>query len=152
MNEPQEKNNNIRYPQSGVIPFQIKKKRIKILLVTSLKSKQWIFPKGIIENHLTPQESALREAEEEAGVGGEVLNIKLGEYSYLKWGGMCEVEVFPMHVTRILDDWPEADLRLRKWVSLEKALNLINKKELRDLIIKFEENTKKILSVIANSS
>jgi 8-oxo-dGTP pyrophosphatase MutT (NUDIX family) len=147
-----DKNGDIRYLQSGVIPFQIKKNRIKILLITSLKTKQWIFPKGIIETHLTAQESALREAEEEAGIEGEVLNIKLGEYSYLKWGGVCEVEVFPMHVTRVLDEWPEANLRLRNWVSLEKAQSLINKKELRDLIIKFEENTKKILSIIANSS
>ena len=57
-------NSDIRYPQSAVIPFQVKKNRIKILLITSLKAKQWIIPKGIIEKTMTPQESALQEAEE----------------------------------------------------------------------------------------
>jgi 8-oxo-dGTP pyrophosphatase MutT (NUDIX family) len=131
-----------------VIPFQLKKNRIKILLITSLKTKQWIFPKGIIEEHLTPQQSALQEAAEEAGVEGEVLNILIGGYSYPKWGGICEVKVFPMHVTRVLDDWPEADLRKRKWVSIDKAINLINKEELQNLLRQFEENKGKIKSAI----
>ena len=151
MGETQDKNGDIRYPQSAVIPFQVKNNRIKILLITSLKTKQWIFPKGIIEKHLTPQESALHEAAEEAGVEGEVLNINLGEYSYLKWGGICEVEVYPLHVTRILKDWPEADMRRRKWVSIDKATNLIKKKEILNLLKKFEDSTKNILSVIKNS-
>jgi len=145
-------NNDIRYPQSSVIPFQVKKHHLKILIITSLKAKHWIFPKGIIEEHLTPQESALQEAEEEAGVEGDVLNIKLGEYSYRKWGGICDVKVFPMHVTKVLEDWPEADIRKRKWVSIDKANKLIIKKDLQDLLKKFEENSQKILSVIANSS
>ena len=150
MNRKEDFNGDIRYLQSAVIPFQIKKNRIKILLITSLKTKQWIFPKGIIENHLTSQESALQEAAEEAGVEGEVINFKLGEYSYLKWDGICEVEMFPMHVTRVLDDWPEAALRKRKWVSLEKAPDLIKKKELQFLLKNFEKNTNKILSEISN--
>jgi len=152
MNQIEEICSDIRYPQSAVIPFQIKKNRIKILLITSAKSKQWIFPKGVIEEHLTPRQSALQEATEEAGVKGEVLNIKLGEYSYIKWGGTCGVIVFPMHVTKVLDDWPEADLRKRKWVSIEKAANLINKKELQKLLRQFEKNRQKIISAITNFS
>ena len=148
MSQIENANSNIRYSQSAVIPFQLKKNRIKILLITSLKTKQWIFPKGIIEEHLTPQQSALQEAAEEAGVEGEVLNILLGGYSYTKWEGICEVKVFPMHVTRVLDDWPEADLRKRKWVSIEKAINLINKEELQSLLRQFEENKGKIKSAI----
>lgn len=152
MSQIENAHSDIRYPQSAVIPFQLKKNRIKILLITSLKTKQWIFPKGIIEEHLTPQQSALREAAEEAGVEGEVLNILLGGYSYTKWGGICEVKVFPMHVTRVLDDWPEADLRKRKWVSIDKAINLINKEELQSLLRQFEENKGKIKSAITFSS
>jgi phosphohistidine phosphatase len=152
MSQKEEINDNIRFPQSAVIPFQISNNRIKILLITSLKSKQWIFPKGIIEKHLTARESALQEAAEEAGVEGEVLNIKIGEYSYVKWGGECEVKVFPMYVTKVLDDWPEANLRRRKWVSVNKAASLINKKELQSLLRQFEENTEKIISAITTFS
>ena len=97
---------------------------------------------------MTPQESALQEAEEEAGVKGVVLKIKLGEYSYQKWGGICDVQVFPMHVTEVLEDWPESGIRKRKWVSIDKAAVLINKKELQDLLKRFEENAEKIISKI----
>jgi 8-oxo-dGTP pyrophosphatase MutT (NUDIX family) len=141
-------NNVIRYPQSAVIPFQIKKNHLRILLVTSIKKQQWIFPKGIIEDDMTAQQSALQEAGEEAGVEGEVLNIVLGSYSYTKWGGTCEVKVFPMFVTKVLDDWPESDLRKRKWVSIEKAVNLVNKKELKYLLNNFEQKKAKIISTI----
>ena len=150
MNNRNDTNNDIRYPQSAVIPFLVKKNRLKILIITSLKSKQWIFPKGIIEKQMTVQESALQEAEEEAGVEGEVLNIKLGEYSYHKWGGICHVKVFPMHVTKVLEDWPEAGIRKRKWVSIDKAASLINKKELQDLLREFEKNSEKIISAITS--
>jgi 8-oxo-dGTP pyrophosphatase MutT (NUDIX family) len=141
-------NSNIHYLQSAVIPFRIKKKRIKILLITSLKTKQWIFPKGIIEEHLTPQQSALQEAAEEAGVEGKVLNIILGEYSYVKWGGTCVVTVFPMYVTKVMNDWPEADQRKRLWVSIDEAAHLINKKKLHQSLNKFEEKREKILLAI----
>ena len=152
MNQIENQTPDIRYPQSAVIPFQVKKHKIKILLITSFKTKQWIFPKGIVEKHLTPQDSALQEAAEEAGIEGEILNMKLGEYSYLKWGGICDVQVFPMLVTKVLDDWPEANMRKRKWVSIDKAANLINKEELQDLLRKFVKNKKKIISAISISS
>jgi len=152
MKDRKKLNTDIRYPQSAVIPFQVKKHHIKILIITSLKSKQWIFPKGIIENYLTPQESALQEAGEEAGVEGNVLDIELGEYSYRKWGGICNVMVYPMLVTRVLEDWPEAEIRKRKWVSIDKAEKFISKKELLKLLKKFEENSEIILSLVTSSS
>jgi len=144
--------NRIIYPQSAVIPFQIIKNQIRILLITSLKTKKWIFPKGIVEEHLTPQQSALQEAFEEAGIEGEILNFSLGEYSYTKWGGICEVVVFPMHVTRELDEWPEAGQRKRKWVTIEKASSLISKNELQRVLKNFNENIEKIKSEIKTSN
>ena len=36
--------------QSGVIPYRIQEGKIEILLITSLKKKRWIIPKGIIES------------------------------------------------------------------------------------------------------
>ena len=136
------------YPQSAVIPFQIKNKGLKVLIITSIKTKQWIFPKGIVEQHLTPQQSALQEAFEEAGIQGEIINNSIGVYSYQKWGGICEVVVFPMHVTRELSNWPEAGLRKRKWVTIDEALTLITKAELKNLVLQFKKDLKKITSEI----
>jgi phosphohistidine phosphatase len=138
----------IIYPQSAVIPFKIQNNRFRLLLITSIKSKQWIFPKGIIEDHLSPQKSAGKEALEEAGVEGEVINFPLGEYSYSKWGGLCEVVVFPMYVTKVHEEWPEANIRERKWVSIDKASNLILKEELKSILKRFKENLENIKSKV----
>ena len=126
--------------------------KIRILLITSMKSKKWIFPKGFIENQLTAQQSAEQEAFEEAGIEGQVLDLLLGEYYYNKWGGTCHVKVFPMHVTKIFDEWPEDYLRKREWMSIKDAFDSIKKSDLKMLLEKFEKNIKIIKSLITDYS
>ena len=140
------------YDQSAVIPFQIKNKEIKILLITSLKSKRWIFPKGFVENQLTAQQSAEKVASEEAGIEGQVIDLLLGEYYCNKWGGTCHVKMFPLHVTKIFDEWPEDYLRKRKWMSLKDAFDNIKKSELQMLLEKFEKKIEVIKSLITDYS
>jgi 8-oxo-dGTP pyrophosphatase MutT (NUDIX family) len=117
-----------------------------------LKSGTWIFPKGFIEDQLSAQQSAEKEAYEEAGIEGHVLDLLLGEYTYNKWGGTCHVKVFPLHVTKIFDEWPEDDLRDRKWMSLKDAIDIIEKSELQMLLKKFEKNIKVLRSLITDYS
>ncbi len=126
------------YRQSGVIPFRIKDRKLEVLLITSRKKKKWIIPKGIIEPNLTPQESALKEAIEEAGISGKVGRNLFGEYKYDKWGGTCNVKVYLMEVHKQLDKWTE-DFRDRKWVSVKKALDLVVHEGIRSLLKKVEE-------------
>jgi len=130
----------IRYAQSSVIPLRLRKNEIQILLITSLSSGQWIFPKGIIDDGLTAGEAAAKEAYEEAGVKGAVADLLIGNYSYRKWGGICNVQVYPMIVKKVLEAWPEGEQRERKWVSLKKAQKMIKKAELRELLDKLEKN------------
>ncbi len=136
----------ISYYQSAVIPFRIKNNKIKILLITSRNSKKWIFPKGFIENNLSAKQSAEKEAYEEAGIEGQVHDLILGEYSFNKWGGTFHVKVFPLHVTKIFDEWPEDNLRKRKWMSLKKAISKVKKNELKILLEKFEKYIEEIKS------
>lgn len=91
-------------------------------------------PKGIVEPDLTPAESAAKEALEEAGIEGELLEKTLGSYTYKKWGGTCKVEIFLMKVTAELDTWPEADVRRREWLPFGMAAERVNERKLRDLI------------------
>jgi 8-oxo-dGTP pyrophosphatase MutT (NUDIX family) len=122
------------FSQSGVIPFRYKKGKLEILLITSMGGKHWIIPKGIIEPDLSAAESAQEEAFEEAGVKGKIIQKCIGEYEYSKWGGICNVKVFPFAVEKILDDYPESNLRKRKWVIIHKAVSLVDIKELGELI------------------
>jgi len=121
------------FSQSAVIPFKNGKRGVKILLIKSRKGN-WIVPKGIIEQGLTPQESARREAIEEAGVDGEVFNELIGEYNYDKWSGICNVKVYLMMVNKECQTWEEDYFRVRKWFSLEKAIRKVSKPELSDFI------------------
>ncbi|MBT3359775.1 MAG: NUDIX hydrolase [Rhodospirillales bacterium] len=104
------------YRQSAVVPFRFRWNGPEILLITSRKKKRWIVPKGVVEPDLSPQDSALMEAFEEAGLRGRVVGPALGRYTYEKWGGVCTVEVFPMRVTETLAQWPEREVRTRRWL------------------------------------
>jgi len=136
------------YDQSSVIPIRFTDNKIQVLLITSLNSGQWIFPKGIIDNGLSAGEAAAQEAYEEAGVRGNVPDILIGVYTYEKWGGTCQVKVFPMIVNEILTTWPESEERRRSWVSLKKAQKMIKKKELRMLLDNLEKKWPSIRQAI----
>lgn len=120
--------------QSGVLPYRVEGKRIRILLITSSSGKRWVIPKGMLEPNLTPWQSAGKEALEEAGVMGEVSKKPFGAFAYEKWQQTFEVEVYAMRVDTVLPTWDEMDYRDRKWLSPEKAANKLGDKGLRKLI------------------
>jgi hypothetical protein len=68
------------------------------------------------------------------GIEGEVLPECLCVYRYRKWGGVCEVEVFPMCVNRELEDLPEASFRRRRWVLLDRARRILDERLPRRLL------------------
>lgn len=120
--------------QSAVIPYRWRGERLQVLLITSRRSGDWIVPKGQLERDMTAQDSAAKEAMEEAGVVGRVGTDPLGSFEYEKWGGLCVVDVFELEVTRELSDWPEKGERSRRWVDAEDAAGLIKHERLGDLI------------------
>jgi phosphohistidine phosphatase len=128
------------YTQSSVIPYRIIDGRLEILIIRSSKGKHWVVPKGIADPGLTLQESARREAWEEAGVEGEVEEETIGTYCYQKWGATCTVTVYPMLVTRQLPEetWEERH-RGRQWVSPKEAITLLNQGELGPMITALEK-------------
>ena len=135
------------YKQSGVIPYRFVKddpgsdeQHIEVLLITSRKRKRWIIPKGIVEPGMTAHGSAEKEAIEEAGVLGEVSSQALGSYQHQKWGGTCEIQVFPLRVETVLDEWPEMRIRKRKWMSRNEARNSVRQEELKKMINRLSEN------------
>ncbi len=125
------------YCQSSVIPYKLSKGTLEILMITSRKKKRWIFPKGIIDEGLMPNESAAKEALEEAGILGEISSELIGKYKYKKWGGKCKVRVYGMKVTTILSRWVEEDFRERKWMNINEAVDLVKEKKLKKILQKF---------------
>jgi 8-oxo-dGTP pyrophosphatase MutT (NUDIX family) len=117
--------------QAGVIPFRRRGGRLEFCLITSLKKRRWIFPKGIVEPGETVEQAARKEALEEAGLRGKIKGEPLGTYLHEKSNATLHVTVLLMEVTRCDEDWREARVRQRRWVDAEEAVQLPWKLELR---------------------
>jgi 8-oxo-dGTP pyrophosphatase MutT (NUDIX family) len=122
------------FDQSGVIPFRKKDGRTEVLLVTSIRKKNWIVPKGFIEYNMSPFQSAKKEAFEEAGVKGSNSTKILGSYKVRKNGSELLTKIYSMKVTRVFKDYPEKNLRKRKWFSVYDAAKKVDIDELATII------------------
>lgn len=115
----------------------------EVLLVTSRDTGRWIIPKGWPMKGKDAHEAAAQEAWEEAGVKPDkVGDDPLGSYQYdkvLDDGSKTPVEakVFPVKVRKLKENYPEADERLRDWMSPRKAARLVSEPELKALLKKF---------------
>ncbi|CEG47811.1 conserved hypothetical protein [Plasmopara halstedii] len=109
----------------------------EILLISSFKHQtQWIIPKGGWENDETVIESALREANEEAGVTGEIV-ASLGTLNFYSHRGKpCRFFGFQLEVTQVFEHWAEST-RQRKWVTFEEACELLESRpELVEMVVR----------------
>lgn len=120
--------------QACAIPFRLREGQPEFCLITSVRKGRWVFPKGIVESGETPMETALKEAREEAGVQGRILDGCLGEYTYSKWGRKLPVSAYLMRVTVEEDDWDEADVRKRHWCGPAEARTMLARKSHRGLL------------------
>jgi 8-oxo-dGTP pyrophosphatase MutT (NUDIX family) len=122
------------FTQSGVVPYRRKDDKIEVLLITSIRKKKWIIPKGYVEFNLSHFESAKKEAFEEAGVYGENETIELGSFKLNKAIGICFIRVYSMEVNEMLDDYPDKEKRKRKWFTIEEAAENVKIPELKQII------------------
>lgn len=122
--------------QSGVIPYRMVNGNLEILLITSIRKKKWIIPKGFVEYNLSAFESAKKEAYEEAGIIGSNETIELGEYKLNKNTGITSIKVYSMEVIEELEAYPEMNMRKRKWHTVEKAVEKVDLQNLKDIISK----------------
>jgi len=114
---------------------------LEVLLITSLKSQRWILPKGWPHDGLGLAESAAREAEEEAGMTGELAALALGHYRYIKdkQGAALpiRVDVFALKVTGQHPVWPEKDTRKLLWLPPNQAAHRVAEAGLKTILMNF---------------
>ena len=135
--------------QFAALCYRVKRGKIQVLLVTSRRKKRWIVPKGWPMEGKTPEEAALREAWEEAGVTGKSAGPCLGAYTYAKataeTGNLpCLAMLYPVAVKSLAKKFPEAGQRRRRWVSRKKAARLVQEPDLAGLIRQFDPVTKRL--------
>ncbi len=103
---------------------------LRFVLVTSRRTGRWVFPKGSVDAGMLPPAAAAREALEEAGVLGQPELEPLGSFRAVKtrvpiaW--RLEVAIYPMRIDDVLDDWPEARQRQRRFVTVAEAADMLD--------------------------
>ena len=127
--------------QFAALPFLRREGETMAMLVTSRETHRWVLPKGWAEKRLTGPQLAAKEAFEEAGLVGEVAPDPVGSYVYLKRLPdrrtlPCDVDVFPLRVERLLDDWPERRQRERRWFTLAGAAMAVEEGGLVALLLR----------------
>ena len=120
--------------QASVVPYRWRKGELEICLITTVNKGRWVFPKGIIDPGETYVETGLKEAHEEAGLRGRVVGEPIGHYEYAKWGTTLNVTVVMMEVDATEDEWEEADVRQRQWLTVAEADETLDNAGLRDLL------------------
>jgi 8-oxo-dGTP pyrophosphatase MutT (NUDIX family) len=125
--------------QYGALPWRQQGTGIEILLITSRRTRRWIIPKGWPMKGCKPTDCAAREAEEEAGISGEISKTAIGHFRYMKLlrDGVelpCRVEVFPLKVTKEKSNWEEKDARERRWCSISEAATAVVEPQLKMMI------------------
>jgi len=126
-------------PRSGAIPIIRDAQGIKLVLVTTKPNKKnWILPKGQVEMGMSPQESAAKEAWEEAGLVGKISPQVFDTYTQEKWGGRTQIKMYLLEVTEVLEHWQDQRARDRRMVSLDEALELIHAPQ-KQVLIKLKQ-------------
>jgi 8-oxo-dGTP pyrophosphatase MutT (NUDIX family) len=129
--------------QFGAIPYSVVQGQAVFLIITSRRSGRWIFPKGAPIEGKTSWEVAAWETFEEAGVEGEIETQPIGSYRTIKTSplrrSVVEVAMYPLRMTRQLDEWPEKGNRHRHWVILADAKRLLSDPTLAQLASKLAQ-------------
>jgi len=133
-------------PQVGALCYRICRGKPQILLITTRETGRWIIPKGWPIDGMTSHQTAAQEAWEEAGAVGSCLKHSVGQFTYIKerrdkQNVICVVEVFPLHVQKMLDEFPERAERSQRWLSPKKAAARVIEPDLAELLQGFSPNS-----------
>jgi phosphohistidine phosphatase len=112
--------------QASAVPFRRYGERVEFCLITT-SSGRWAFPKGYIDAGESPEQTALKEALEEAGLHGRIVGTPLVGYRTGKNGNSKRVVALLMEVSVCDAQWEEAKLRQRRWVSQDEAQALLDR-------------------------
>jgi diphosphoinositol-polyphosphate diphosphatase len=113
----------------GCIPYRYRKtnesssiEELEVLVISSQKGQGMLFPKGGWEMDESMKDAAKSETLEEAGVTGKVEeNLGMWQYKSKRQDIWHESHMFPLLVNQQLDQWPEKNLRKRKWMTVAQA-------------------------------
>ena len=115
-----------RIPQQvAVIAVRSVDDGVEVCLIRRRDPGQLGIPKGYVDPGDSPEQAALTEAFEEAGLRGHLIGGSIGTYDYKKWCAPLTVAVYLMKVVEEQEHWQEKRLRERSWHSTRDAAVLL---------------------------
>lgn len=122
----------------------------KLLYLLLLHPTYWGFVKGIVEKNESEEETAKREAQEEAGLTD--ISILKGFKEGLKWFYKFENELINKEAVFFLAETKTKNVKISsehndfKWCSFEDAINLMDIENNRELLKKADNFLKKYIN------
>jgi len=126
--------------QFAALPWRVSEDGSRqVMLLTSRETHRWVIPKGWPMKGLKPPKVAAREAFEEAGLVGRIIDKRpIGVFHYEKrlpkHQVLCEVWVFLLRVNHQRDNWPEKGQRETRWFDPSEAASLVDEGGLAEVI------------------
>ena len=124
--------------QAGAIVYRRVQGSLEVLLISTSSGKHLTIPKGLVDPGFSETETVMNETYEEAGIEGDLRMPSIGSYRFEKWGCICEVKVFAVSVTRVLDQWPESSMRRRLWMNYRQAAGQVKHPDLGALMLSLD--------------
>lgn len=129
------------YTHAGGIVVRRDGPEPRFLLVTArLQPQQWVLPKGHIEPGETPEQTAVREVKEEAGVDASIVE-PIGSLKFAGRQGDVHSVFFLME---FLAEGPLEERRHRVWMSLADARRAVPYGDAQHLLARAHEAATRI--------
>lgn len=116
---------------AGTVVFRTSDSQIFYLVVSSADGANWVLPKGHIDPGESPEEAALRELKEEAGVVGEIVD-RLSVQHFKKADIEVDIQYF---LVCELGSTEAAEDRTVRWEEENAALQLLTFEEARAALL-----------------
>jgi 8-oxo-dGTP pyrophosphatase MutT (NUDIX family) len=129
--------------QVAALPLRSKLGQLEVCLVTTRETRRWTIPKGWPMKDIKDCKAAAIEAEQEAGLLGNVEKEPLGDFLYWKRRDLrfdlVRVTVYQLDVCGHLPVWREQGERDVRWFKPSDAALLVEESGLATLLRQLEQ-------------